>query len=445
MTMWQWKKEEAWGTGLLMLIALGGYVQVLMPGLSSSDTRFEFTTSALSSPVSKVMVGCLVLAALIPVVLRLRSLMRASFAFLPLVPYVTIAVASISWSENAELSLRRVISLLVTSLFGLYFAVRFPQRTQVRMLLTASSILAVATILLVWIAPQYSTDHNTHVGAWQGVFGGKNACAMVMVIGLAAALIYQPTSLVTRMWKYVSLSLFAVIILNADSGGAYVLMFLMLILVQPLRYLARCETRTRALFCWLLAVLFALAGFIAMPFIPQILKVLNRDPTLTGRTALWAQVWQSIIQRPMLGFGYGAFWDGLSGPSARIVLSLHWNAPHAHNGFLDIWLCLGWLGLAAFCLVLVQCVWRIWQVIRSHEMHLNLWLISSLVLIVLYNIDESVLISTPSLMWTLFVSSVCGLELHARQSSEQRHNLRSFAKARSFKPQTRPSFTASRS
>jgi exopolysaccharide production protein ExoQ len=441
--MWQRNKEEAWGTALLMLIAMGGYVQGLMPGLSSSDTRYQFRTSTLSSPVSQIMVGCLVLAALFPVALRLRSVLQGAFAFLPLVPYLTIAATSILWSQNAELSLRRVVSLLATSLFGLYFAVRFPQRTQVRMLLTATSVLAAVTMLIVWIAPQYATDNNTHVGAWQGVFGGKNACAMVMVVGLAAALIYQPRSVATWIWKVVSLALFAVIAIEAESSGALALMVTMVVLVQLLRRLARCEARTRALICWLLAIFSGLTCFIAMQLIPEILKLLNRNPTLTGRTVLWAQVWQSILQRPILGYGYGAFWDGLSGPSARIVLALRWNAPNAHNGFLDIWLCLGLLGLTAFCLALGQCVWRIWQLIRSREMHLNLWLVISVVLIVLYNFGESVLISTPSLTWTLFVSSVCGLELYARQSSELRQRCRSFTETRPINHLALQSFNSS--
>ncbi len=442
--MWQSKKEEAWGTGLLILIAMGGYLQVLMSGKSSSEPGFQFYNSRLSSPASKIVVGSLVLAALFPVILRLRSVLRGAFAFLPLVPYLTIAVASISWSQNAELSLRRVVSLLATSLFGLYFAVRFPQRTQVRMLLAAASILAVASILLVLIAPQYATDHDMHAGAWQGVFCQKNQCAMVMVVGLSAGLIYQSSSVVTRVWKIMSFILFSVIIIKADSSGALLLMLGMVILVQVLRRLTRFDAHTRALLFWLLAIFSGLTSFMAMQFTPDILKLLNRDPTLTGRIPLWAQVWQSILQRPILGYGYGAFWDGLAGPSARIVLAMHWSAPHAHNGFLDIWLCLGSLGLAAFCVVLLQCVWRIWQLIQSREMHLNLWLVISLVLIVLYNLDESVLISTPSLMWALFVSSVCGLELFARQSSELRQRCRSFTGTRPLSPQILPSFTASR-
>ena len=425
--MWQWKKEEACGTAVLILFAMGNYVQVLMPGWSAGGDQYQFSSATHSNLLSKITVGCLVLAALLPVVLRLRSLMRAAFACLPLLPYLTIAVASILWSQNAALSLQRVISLLATSLFGLYFSVMFSQRTQVRMLLAATSIPALLSILMVLIAPQYAINETNHAGAWQGVFGGKNACAMVMVIGVAAAMSYEPKSIVTRMWKVTSLVLFTVIAVKADSSAAVVVLLAMVVLVHLLRHLTRYEPRTRALLCSLLAIFCILAGIVATQSIPEILKLLNRDATLTGRTVLWAQVWQSITERPLLGYGYGAFWNGLSGPSARIVLSMGWNAPHAHNGFLDIWLCLGLLGLAAFCLLLVQCVFRILQVMQSHEMGRNLWLITGFVLVILYNLDESVLIFTPSLMWTIFVSGVCGLELYARQASEQHKKCQSLA------------------
>ena len=422
--MWQWKREEAWGTGILMLISMGGYAG----GLTSADTP-QVNASTFSNPSSKIIVGLFVLAALLPVFVSFRSVLQRMFALFPLVPYLAIAVASIMWSQDAEPSLRRVISLLATTLFGLYFAVRFPQRTQVRMLLAATSILAVATVLLALLAPQYATDHETHTGAWRGVFSQKNACAMVMVVGLAAALVYQPNSIVTRVWKFASLILFSVIVIKADSSGALLLMLGLVVLVQILRWLTRFEVHTRTLLCWLLVIFSCLTSFLAMQFVPEILKLLNRDPTLTGRTALWAQVWKSILERPFLGYGYGAFWNGLAGPSERIVLALGWTPPHAHNGFLDIWLCLGGLGLAAFCYALLQCAWRIGRLIGSHELRLNLWLVIPLVLILLYNLDESVLIASPSLMWVLFVSSVCGLELYAHRSSPARPVRRSFAQA----------------
>jgi exopolysaccharide production protein ExoQ len=59
------------------------------------------------------------------------------------------------------------------------------------------------------------------------------------------------------------------------------------------------------------------------------------------------------LERPLLGYGYGAFWLGERGPSAR-VWAVTWDAVHAHNGYLDLWLQIGVIGaLLGISLVLV--------------------------------------------------------------------------------------------
>lgn len=69
------------------------------------------------------------------------------------------------------------------------------------------------------------------------------------------------------------------------------------------------------------------------------------DLTFTGRTDLWAFMLQEILQRPFLGYGYGAFWDvGLDNdPLARAPGGswLLYVEPgyinQAHHGYLDLW------------------------------------------------------------------------------------------------------------
>ena len=64
------------------------------------------------------------------------------------------------------------------------------------------------------------------------------------------------------------------------------------------------------------------------------LGFLGRDPTLTSRTVVWDFAIQMIEARPLLGYGYGVFWDSYGG-----LLKVS----HAHNGYisaaLDVGLC----------------------------------------------------------------------------------------------------------
>ncbi|WP_049558612.1 O-antigen ligase family protein, partial [Limnoraphis robusta] len=78
--------------------------------------------------------------------------------------------------------------------------------------------------------------------------------------------------------------------------------------------------------------------------VAELLGLIGKDPSLTGRTDLWAWAREMIDKRPWLGYGYTAFWQGLDGGSAYIIRAARWPVPYSHNGILDLWLDIGLLG-----------------------------------------------------------------------------------------------------
>jgi O-antigen ligase len=74
------------------------------------------------------------------------------------------------------------------------------------------------------------------------------------------------------------------------------------------------------------------------------------DPTLTLRTDIWRFALSMIPERPLLGFGYEAFWRaGPASPSLTEATGFVAKMPHAHNGYIDLMLQMGAVG---FVLVL---------------------------------------------------------------------------------------------
>jgi exopolysaccharide production protein ExoQ len=67
----------------------------------------------------------------------------------------------------------------------------------------------------------------------------------------------------------------------------------------------------------------------------------GRDPTLTDRTLIWNTV-LSQHTNPIIGTGYESFWLGPRLPAIWAVVG---NINEAHNGYLDIYLNLGAIGL----------------------------------------------------------------------------------------------------
>ena len=109
---------------------------------------------------------------------------------------------------------------------------------------------------------------------------------------------------------------------------------------------------------------------------------LGRDETLTGRTAVWADVLPAMKQQPLAGYGFGSFWT-----DARREL---YEIPTAHNGYLDILLELGVVGFAFFTVWLLSCARQLHSAL-AHEYDWASLAICFLLMGLVYNATESAL------------------------------------------------------
>jgi O-antigen ligase len=80
---------------------------------------------------------------------------------------------------------------------------------------------------------------------------------------------------------------------------------------------------------------------------------LGRDPTLTGRTAVWDAA-LSLAGNPLIGTGYESFWLGKRLEQFwRINDGAFVGINEAHNGYLELFLNLGWVGMALLAVLIV--------------------------------------------------------------------------------------------
>jgi exopolysaccharide production protein ExoQ len=85
------------------------------------------------------------------------------------------------------------------------------------------------------------------------------------------------------------------------------------------------------------------------------LKLLNRDPTLTGRVFIWQQA-MALQPNPILGAGFESFWLG---DRLKKMWDIHWWHPNeAHNGYIEIYLNLGIVGCVLLLGVLLSTFWN---------------------------------------------------------------------------------------
>jgi exopolysaccharide production protein ExoQ len=118
----------------------------------------------------------------------------------------------------------------------------------------------------------------------------------------------------------------------------------------------------------------------------QLSEAVGGSANLSDRTHIW-QVLLSVPINPVLGTGYQSFWLG---PRAQWV----WarldgdNVMEAHNGYLQIYLDLGLIGLALLCTFLIASYRKICEQLKPltglGSLSLGLW-----ALLLLYNITEA--------------------------------------------------------
>jgi exopolysaccharide production protein ExoQ len=138
----------------------------------------------------------------------------------------------------------------------------------------------------------------------------------------------------------------------------------------------------------------------------ELLDALGRSDTLSGRTTLWSSAFDSLGKHPWLGFGYGGFWVGNEGASNMIRADVGWMASHAHNGYLDLCLDLGIVGLILFLVgFCVNCAYTIAR-LRKGFSATRLWPLLFLMFTFLYNFVERTILFRNGISWVLYVATV---------------------------------------
>lgn len=319
------------------------------------------------------------------------------------------AMLSALWSQDWGLSLRSGLSLLATTLFSFYLAGCFSERQQMQLVMLTGGCTALSSIALVVLWPEFGMDHQFHEGAWQGLFTQKNVCAEATLFMLTPALALRGAGRYGQLLRglYISLCLFMIFMTQSRTGWAITLLYL--VFAAVLRALGRFERKGLLPVAGTLFAATAAIVIAAIQYPALILSTISRSATLSGRAQIWSAISASILRRPIGGYGFDAFWSLLQGEASRVFASAGWVVTGAHNGFLNVGLELGFVGLALVALVFLQACRHASQAFHpGHSAYVD-WCIGIVFLTLIYNLDERTLMATQYLPWILFIVACVGL------------------------------------
>jgi exopolysaccharide production protein ExoQ len=228
---------------------------------------------------------------------------------------------------------------------------------------------------------------------WVGVTTEKNALGMLcLIVGLASIfrfiVIYRGEEGARKKAPLIAhgaLILMASYLLRAADSATASSCFFMAGGVMVLTCLFRVARKPAIVNVMVGAVLAISTSALFLGLGTGMVEDLGRNSTLTGRTTIWHFA-LGMVNNPLLGTGFESFWLG---PRLRnMIVLIDQTVNQAHNGYIEIYLNLGWVGVALLAVLIFSGYRRVLPAVRRQTQGGSLRLAYCIVAVA-YNFTEA--------------------------------------------------------
>lgn len=368
--------------------------------LQSGPTMESLQSQYLEgSPTDAAVWAVLLIAGLLVLLWRAKAAFEILRANFPLLLYFAYCGVSIVWADYPFVSLKRWIKAIGDVVMILVVLTDSSRLLAIkRLLVRVSFILIPVSVLLIKYYPDLGRSYNTWswVPMYSGVTTGKNLLGMTcLVCGLSSLWVFllefeSPKSkertrrmiahgviLIMTLWLFRTAN--SMTSLSCFLGAGLVMVFVRR--AKPVPKPSRIHFAVAAV---VLLAVFAL--FVDSSGV--LVKKLGRDASLTGRTDVWSAVIANVSNM-WFGAGFESYWMG--DRLGRVWATIGEGAEgiqEAHNGYLEVYLNLGWIGLSLLAVVMLSSYRRIVSAFRSCS-DVALLLLSYFVVSLIYSLTEA--------------------------------------------------------
>ena len=323
-------------------------------------------------------------------------------------PLATASLLLIStlWSVDPTLTLTRGTAYFFVVLGAIGLAEVLDTDELMYLLAVICGLSAIASVVHLLIFPE--------PGDFSGIFSQKNILGEVMAGGVLAALYCARIRNRQRFRYFCVIALCTIVAFMSQSATLIITIFLFFLLDLLGRlYLKGGSTRILSLS---LAIGFLLVGTLLLAIFgtDSIFSFFGKDPTLTGRTLFWPYVIEAISERPVLGWGFSAFWSPVNPIALQIheAILAHNMIPiaNAHNAILEFLLDIGFLGTSLFIFFLMRNLVLAVKCMNGPAEQLGLSTVVLLLGILSIGVSEIVLLAAGQIWTSLFFITGCMCE-----------------------------------
>lgn len=366
----------------------------------------------------QLLVYVIVLAVIFPTLPGLADVLRKNLLVFTLPLF---ALASTAWSQSPGKTIPFAVFVLMLTGFGVYLGHRFAPERQLELFLFVGWATILLSFLAVVFLPNAGIEHEDAAGAWRGMFVQKNHCGEIMVLMLYPAFFAKPKSELQKFGLVMYVLMGTVIVIMSQSRTAWIIYFLSLCFIGFIKLFQKLASRERLLLIVSLIAISVVAAALAITYAPQIALLLGKDPTLTGRTKIWAAVADAVAKKPVLGYGYKAFWQGLTGESLNVGLAVGATAlTNSENAVLEIWLELGLVGVLIMLFTLFQASRNAFTCLSHGGSKYIHWYSMIVFFNVIALVDGGKVMFPHTIEWLLLVVAYVGLANEARKIRQLR-------------------------
>jgi exopolysaccharide production protein ExoQ len=377
----------------IFLLIVGSRPLSLWLGGTRSYSGAGLANDAEGSAVDQVFFFSMIVSSLIIATLRHVKWGKLLAANVPLLLFYLYFAVSISWSEDPMGSTKRLFKD-----FGMLFVISLIlseknplEAVRAVYVRCACVLFPLSAVCIKWfpnIARQFAINGEI---MYTGVTTQKNTLGeIVLVFGLFLVWDCLETWPAKRQWSR----------LPWDR---------LLLLLMGFWLLNMCQSKT-ALFCLLMgAALMLRKGWFAsktfsriallvalsVPYllffsqrfssvVAPVVEALGRNMTFTGRTDIWQHITSTTVN-PLIGAGYWNFWGGTGG--LKVNEEMHSIIPNAHDGYVDLYLDGGVIGLILLFFMLVAYGRRLMRNLRGDRFQRLRF--ATLIAAIIYNVSES--------------------------------------------------------
>lgn len=368
------------------------------------------------SPVDAAVSATLILGGTL-VLLRRRKAAVILKASVPVVIYFAYCLLGTLWSPIPEPSFKRWIKC-VGDLVMVMVIVTDPQPTAaLRRIFSGVSFILFPLSIVFIKCTNLGVAYDEFGPYYDGVTTNKQGFGLMLFVFMTGVVWNIRALLVDKMasnWKrrlvaQVTILGFGIVLLQMAHSATAVFCFILgsgLMLATGLPIIKR---RTRTLHALCFGILVLGVGILVLGGAGIVTGALGRKSDFSGRTEIWAACIASADNR-WLGTGFESFWNVNNPKVVRILLQQGYGGisdlNSAHNGYLQVYLDLGLIGLCLLAFILGSGYMSAVKAFRL-DRELGSLFLAYIITCTFYNITEAAF-RIMTLSWIFLLLAVVG-------------------------------------